>query len=49
MDRVPNTKYMDKEVVWGMKEVDKRIDEGVLWCFGHVDRIEESLCRIVCW
>ena len=28
-----------------MKEVDKRIDEGVFWWFGHVKRVEND--RIV--
>ena len=38
-----------------MKEVDKRIDEGVLWWFSHVERMEndrivnKGLCRRVCW
>ena len=24
------------------KPLDERIDEGVLWCFGHVDRMESD-------
>ena len=25
-----------------MKGIDKRIDEGVLWWFGHVERMEKD-------
>ena len=30
----------DKEVVQVMKEIEERIDEGVIWRFGHVEKIE---------
>ena len=38
------------------KSLDERIDEGVLWWFGHVEKMEKdriaksmSLRRRVCW
>ena len=40
MDRVPNTWIM--ELCGVMNGVDKRIDEGVLRWFGHVERVEND-------
>ena len=40
MDRVPNARIRE---LWGVtKGVDERIDEGVLWWFSHVERIEND-------
>ena len=51
MDRVANARV--RELCGVNKSLDERIDEGILWWFGHVerDRIprQESLCRRVCW
>ena len=33
---------MIRELCGVTKEVDERIDEGVLRCFGHVERIEND-------
>ena len=40
MDRVPNAWI--RELCEVMKEVDERIDEGVLHWFGHVERKEKD-------
>ena len=45
MDRVLNARI--RELCGVTKGAEKRIDEGVLRWFGHVDRM--SLCRKVCW
>ena len=34
--------YTDKGVVWSEEGVDERIGEGVLWWFGHVERMEND-------
>ena len=41
MDRVPNTCI--RELCRVTKRVDERIDEGVLWWFGHVERMARLL------
>ena len=39
---------MDKAVVWVMKGVDEKIDEGVLQWFGHVERmVNERIAKRV--
>ena len=43
MDRVLNPQI--RELCKVKKGLDERIDEGVLWCFGHVERMERD--RIV--
>ena len=40
MDRVPNAGI--RNLCGMMKGVDKRIDEGILQWFGHVERVEED-------
>ena len=40
MDRVLNAQI--RELYRVMKKVDERIDDGVLWWFGHVERIEND-------
>ena len=40
MYRVPNARI--RELCRVMKGVDERIDEGVLWWFGHVERMEKD-------
>ena len=40
MDRVPNARI--RELCGEKKGVDERIDEGVLRCFGHVERMEND-------
>ena len=40
MDRVPNVRI--RELCGATKRVDKRIDEGVLRRFGHVQRMEKD-------
>ena len=40
MDKVPNPRI--RELYRVTKEVDKRIDAGVLRWFGHVERIEND-------
>ena len=40
MDKVQNTQIRELRRV--TKGVDKRIDEGVLWRFGHVERKEND-------
>ena len=40
MDRVPNARIRDLREV--MKGIDERIVEGVLWWFGHVERMEND-------
>ena len=52
MDRVPNGQI--RKLCGVKKGLNERIDEGVLWWFGHVKRMErvriaKSLCRKVCW
>ena len=51
MDRVPNTWI--RELCGVKKGLDKRIDEGMLQWFGHVEKerymIVKSLCRRMCW
>ena len=51
MDKVPNARI--RELCGGTKGLDEKIDEGVLWWFGHMERIEndrivKSLCKRVC-
>ena len=47
MDRVPNAKI--RELCGVAKEVDERIDEGVLQWFGPVERIEkDKIAKRVC-
>ena len=52
MDRVQNARI--RELCRVKKGLDERIDEGVFWQFGHVERMEndriakKSLCRRVC-
>ena len=41
VDRVLNAGI--REVCGAMKVVDERIDEGVLWWFGHVERMEKDM------
>ena len=41
MDRVPNAWI--KELCGGKNSQDERIDEGVLWWFGHVERMERGM------
>ena len=40
MDKVPNSQIRQLCVV--TKGVNKKIDEGVLRCFGHVERMEND-------
>ena len=40
MDRVPNARI--RELCGEKKGVDEKIDEGVLRCFGHVERMEND-------
>ena len=40
MDRVPNARI--RELVGVAKEIDERIDEGILRWFGHVERMEND-------
>ena len=40
IDRIPNLQI--RELCRVTKEVDERIDEGVLWWFGHVEKIEKK-------
>ena len=40
MDRVPNARI--REMCGVKKRVDERIDEGVLRCFDHVERMEKD-------
>ena len=40
IDRFPNTRIRELSVV--TNGVDKRIDEGVLWWSGHVERMENN-------
>ena len=52
MDRVSNAWIRDFCGI--MKGMDEKIDEGVLQCFGYVermenDRIAKTLFRRVCW
>ena len=52
MDRVLNAWI--RELCRVMKRIDKRINEGVLWWFGHVYRMENNMIpkRVyvgVCW
>ena len=52
MDRVPNERI--RELCGVRKGLDERIDEDVLWWFGHVegmerDRITKSVYVGVCW
>ena len=43
MDRVPNARI--REMCGVVKGVDKKIDEGVLQWFGHVERLErDKIC-----
>ena len=37
MDSVPNAWIRE---LCGVKGLDERIDEGILWWFGHVERME---------
>ena len=44
MDRARNARI--RELCGVTKEVDKRVNEGVLQCFGHMERMEnEGLIR----
>ena len=53
MDRAPNAWI--RELCAGMKGTGKRIDEGVLWWFGHVERMKNvriakrDLRKRACW
>ena len=52
MNRVPNARIRELHGV--KKVIDKRIDEGILRWFAHVERMErgmiaKSLCRRICW
>ena len=40
MDKVPNARI--RELCRVTKGIDKRADEGVLWWFGHVERMEND-------
>ena len=40
MNRVPNARI--RELCRVMKGVDEKIDDGVLQCFGHVERMERK-------
>ena len=40
LDRVPNARIRELYVV--KKGLDERIDEGVLWWFGHMERMEND-------
>ena len=40
MDRVMNAQI--RELCGMRKGLDERIDEGVLWWFGHVERMEKD-------
>ena len=33
---------MDKGVMGSLKGLDERIEEGILWWFGHVERMERN-------
>ena len=52
MDRVPNAQ---KTKLCGVKKsLDERIDEGILWWYILVERMDsgriaKSLCRSMCW
>ena len=51
-NKIPNARI--RELCRVTKGVDKRIDEGILWWFGYVermemDRIAKSLYRSMCW
>ena len=41
MDRVPNARI--KELCGVKKCLDERIDEGILWWFAHVERVERGM------
>ena len=46
MDRIPNARI--RELCGARKGLDERIDEGVLWWFGHVERMErDRISKIV--
>ena len=52
VERVPNAWIM--ELFGVMKGVNERVDEGVFWLFGHVERLEKDriakrVCRRECW
>ena len=40
MDRVPNARI--KELCGVRQDLDERIDEGLLWWFGHVKRMKRD-------
>ena len=40
MDKIPNARI--KELCGVKKRLDERIDEGVLWWFSHVERMESD-------
>ena len=49
MDRVLNARMKDLHGV--EKDLDERIDEGMLWWYGHVerDRITKSVLVVIQW
>ena len=47
MDKVLNAHI--RELCGVMKGVDKRIDEGVHWWFGHVERMKNYIIAINVW
>ena len=48
MDRVPNAHARLRELCEVTKEVDERINKGILHFFGHVERKENKIAKRVC-